>query len=115
VLAVERRPSGRSTFDRLSPRVGDHDKLNLNRLSANCCDIRYHRHEPSLLKAGDQVMAKAMGKHQGLGDAVWNVGKPFAVRVRPLSLWFLPRLDCQGNYGERMDGELLMERNCISF
>ena len=29
-----------------------------------------------VLKVGDQVMSKAKGKHQGLGDAARNIGKP---------------------------------------
>jgi hypothetical protein len=39
----------------------------------------------------------------------------FAVRVRPLSLWFLPPIDYQGNHGERMDSELLMTRTAYLF
>jgi hypothetical protein len=39
----------------------------------------------------------------------------FAVRVRPLSLWFLPRLDYQGNHGKRMDSELLIARTAYLF
>src|SRR6266478_1541776 len=74
-------------FGRLSPRcrfgldrppagVRDHDKLNLDRLVADSRGIGNHRYEPSQYKAGNQLMRKAIGEHQCLGDAARNVGKP---------------------------------------
>jgi hypothetical protein len=115
LLANWRRSGRGHTFQR-SPAGGrDHDKLNLNRLSANCCDIRCHHHEPSLLKAGDQVMSKAIGQASRSWRCREEHRQAFAVRVRPLSLWFLPQLNYQGNHGERMDSELLMARTAYLF
>jgi hypothetical protein len=62
--------------NRLPTSVGDHDKLNLDRLFANSRNVGHHCCESVQLKASNQLMREAMGKHQGLGDAARNVGKP---------------------------------------
>jgi hypothetical protein len=62
--------------NRLSTGVRDHDELNLDRLFANSRNVRHLRCESVQHKASNQLMREAMGKHQGLGDAARNVGKP---------------------------------------
>jgi hypothetical protein len=70
--SADRRPIP----NRLSPGVRDHNKLNLDRLFANSRNVGHLRCESLQHKASNQLMREAMGKHQGLGDAARNVGKP---------------------------------------
>jgi hypothetical protein len=60
----------------LSTGVRDHNELNLDRLFANSRNVGHHRCESVEHKASNQLMREAMGKHQGLGNTAWNVGKP---------------------------------------
>jgi hypothetical protein len=64
------------TPNRPSTRVGDHDKLNLDCLFANSRNVGHYRCESVQHEAGNQLIRKAIGKHQALGDAARNVGKP---------------------------------------
>jgi hypothetical protein len=73
---IEARADRYPVPNRLSTGVRDHDKLNLDRLFANSRHVGHLRCESILDKASYQLMREAMGKHQGLGDATRNVGKP---------------------------------------
>jgi hypothetical protein len=77
------RPTSRCPFglDRLPSGDRDHDKLNLDRLFANFRGVSHHRCVPGQHKAGDQLLRKATGEHQGLSDAARNVGKPLQCAV----------------------------------
>src|SRR6266852_1033012 len=74
-LLAELASATRSAFDRLSPRVRDHDQIDLDRFPADPRGIGHHRCEPGQHKASDQIMREAMGEHQAFGDAARNVGK----------------------------------------
>jgi hypothetical protein len=56
--------------------VRDHDKLNLDSLSANSRDLGHHSREPSYHKASNKLIREAIGGHQGFSDTTRNVGKP---------------------------------------
>jgi hypothetical protein len=62
--------------NRVSAGVRDHDKLNLDRLFANSRDVGHDGCEFIQHEVVNQLIRKAVGKHQGLGNAARNVGKP---------------------------------------
>jgi hypothetical protein len=94
---IEARADRHPIPNRLSTGVRDHDKLNLDRLFANSRHVGHLRCESVPHKASYQLMGEAMGKHQGLGDATRNVGKP---------LQGTAFVDCHGGLPSSIEGTL---------
>jgi hypothetical protein len=73
---LARKQSAELMPHRLPARVRDHEQFNLDHPFAESRGAPLDRYKPRQHQISKQLFIEAVGKHQGLGNAAWNLGKP---------------------------------------